>query len=308
MFKLLILPLVILLSACKPEETRVQPPEDTVQTQTTIFEPRGDNSQSMIIRENTTVNPDGSVTTTEVKRASEECVNESNSLISQYSTTGVKVRNLMGDEKESFEIWFNCDDTDRTMMLISMTTAIHESVHYLTDVLNAYPLINNSKAPMVDSDSLPPPHKVNYLFNKKETLVEIYLTEGDETASSSDHFNFLLNEMNAYAFDLKSVIEFIPYATGLKEGGNSFRDGTAAMMAFTAAYVNSLKNTSHWDKLVEMKPTIKVLWDQSEAVFNESCKYPFLGGTESEEDFKKVMRAQQDGINTLLGRRIKLDC
>jgi hypothetical protein len=263
------------------------------------------NAPSQIIRESVTIDENGKVTIEEVKRAPQSCINKSLAYIARYSPTGLGVYKKMKN-KEDFEIWFDCNDTDPTMMIVFMTTAIHESVHFLTDTLGAYPLIGGGQVPMFDDQKLPPPHKVNHLFPKDDSLVEIYLTDGEETASSSDHFSFLLNEMNAYAFDLKSVIEFIPFAPNMKNHENSFREGTAAMMAFTAAYLNSLKNTSHWSHIMKNKSIITTLWNQSEKVYNDSCKFKFLGG--SEKHFIKVLLAHQEGINMVLGRKVKLDC
>lgn len=246
------------------------------------------------------------VTTRELTRPPEECVRQSNNYIMKYSPTGQKVYNMM-ENKADFEIWYNCEDQE-TSKITYLSTAIHESVHSLTASLDRYPLLDGRKLTKFDDEGLPPPNKVRKLFPKDHDLVATYLNPGEESATSNELFSYLLDELNAYTFDLKAIMELLPVDPSLKDSGqgSSFKDGTAALMSFTAAHLNRLKDSKHWASIEKQKHIIATIWTQAENILNEACRYPFLGGTE--DQFIKILLEHQDGINKILGRKVRFNC
>ncbi len=176
-------------------------------------------------------------------------------------------------DKSFFLRWITCDDIQ-----LGLATAVHETVHMLTEEKDAYVLIDGSTIKRDHSWSkFYPPREIARRFNSASTYVETYLKPG--AASSAQDFVFLLDEMNAYTHDLNSVIKLQTVKKG--EGQVDHRDGLTALMAFLTAYFDTAKQSkpATWQGLQkpETKNVIKALWGQAESVLASSCGVPGIG-------------------------------
>src|SRR5258707_14088710 len=102
-------------------------------------------------------------------------------------------------DKPFFLGWISCDEKQ-----LGLATAVHESVHYITAELDAFPLVHGGQ--------LKRPHQVSAFFApqliagkfKANDFVTTYLRPG--SASSSTDFLYLLDELNAYTHDLSTAV------------------------------------------------------------------------------------------------------
>ena len=103
-------------------------------------------------------------------------------------------------DKKFFLGWISCDEALR-----GLPTAVHESVHYITAELDAFPLVHGGR--------LKRPHEVSAFFVpsliagkfKANDFVTTYLRRG--SASSATDFLYLLDELNAYTHDLNTAVD-----------------------------------------------------------------------------------------------------
>ncbi len=173
-------------------------------------------------------------------------------------------------DKSFFLNWISCDNVQ-----LGLTTAVHETVHMLTEEYNAYPLINGKRLARVpERRPLFPPRLAAGHFDPTSTYVETYMRPG--AATSAEEFGYLLNELNAYTHDLHAAVQL----RSLSEPGRSVhhRDGLAALMAFVAVYTEEARK-SHpetWRELQrpDLRRTVAVLWQQAEDVMGHSCRTP----------------------------------
>lgn len=169
-------------------------------------------------------------------------------------------------DKQFFTRWIACDD-----VLLGLPTAVHESVHHLTQDHDAFPLM--------DLSYIKRPHEISKFFApsviagkfQRDELVSTYLRPG--TSSSSTDFLYLLDELNAYTHDLDASVAL----DGLRPHNEQVdsRDGLAALMAFVAIYVETAEE-SHpetWRGLHEpsVAQTVSALWSQAEKIMASSC-------------------------------------
>src|SRR6201995_740470 len=100
--------------------------------------------------------------------------------------------------------WISCDEKQ-----FGLPTAVHESVHYITADLDAFPLVHGGQ--------LKRPHEVSAFFApsliagkfKASDFVTTYLKPG--SASSAGDFLYLLDELNAYTQDLNTAVRLSRY-------------------------------------------------------------------------------------------------
>jgi hypothetical protein len=210
---------------------------------------------------------------------------------------GYAIYDKLGD-KTNFTVWFRCEDRQ-----YDLTTAVHEGAHVVTADINAYPLINGRTVPIVgELKKLFRPGVLAPRFPAASAFVTNYLLPGQ--ASSADHFGFLLNELNAYSHDLNTAVKLRHLAP---KGYNVMhRDGLAALMAFTAAYVERarLENKDTWAILQSprVKQTVATLWTQAEDVMGSSCRVPRYA-EEAPEYLAPICAADiRHGLGRLLGR------
>jgi hypothetical protein len=192
--------------------------------------------------------------------------------LQRYSPHGYAIYQAMQDKK-MFLTWITCDDIQT-----ELSTAVHESVHILTEEKDAYPLL--------DGGSIPRPHEVSHFFppraianglNADDAYVQNYL--GPDGASSKSDFMYLLDELNAYTHDLETAIALVPLQR--HDLQIDHRDGLAALMSFVMRYVDMAQKTqpATWQGLHHAEPraTIKALWDQAEKTLASSCGLPAFG-------------------------------
>jgi hypothetical protein len=204
-------------------------------------------------------------------------------------------------DKSFFTNWIDCDQS----VVMGVTTAVHETVHMMTEELHAYPLIMGGRLPRISerrTRTFFPPKLTSHQFDAKSGFVETYLKPG--AASSAEEFDYLLNEFNAYTHDLHAAIQLQSVASRAQEVYH--RDGLAALMAFVAAYVERAR-TEHpetWRTLQEpqTRRTLAMLWEQAEQVMANSCRTQRIA-LEATGFLKHVCRADiRHGLGHLLGR------
>lgn len=201
-------------------------------------------------------------------------------------------------DKSVFTVWFKCENQQ-----LEFTTGIHEGTHILTREINAYPLINGQTVAMVgEIRQLFRPGLLAPRFNPASAYVENYLMPGQ--ASSADEFGYLLDELNAYSHDLNAAVKLRHLAR--KDYDVMHRDGLAALMAFTAAYVERARTQDKeaWAVLQspDVRRSVATLWGQAENVMGASCGVPRYG-TETPDYLKPVCSANiRHGLGHLLGR------
>ena len=179
-------------------------------------------------------------------------------------------------DKKFFLHWISC--TERQL---GLSTAVHESVHYLATENDAFPLIKGGQVKR--------PHEVSAFFApsviagkfKPNDFVTTYLRPG--AASSSTDFLYLLDELNAYTHDLNTAVALSRsrVAAEQEDGAVDHRDGLAALMAFVALYAERAEASepTTWRGLTapHVAKTISELWGSAETVMASSCGIPNFG-------------------------------
>jgi hypothetical protein len=176
-------------------------------------------------------------------------------------------------DKSQFFTWLTCDDVQT-----GLSTAVHESVHVLTEEQDAYPLI--------DGSSIRRPHEVSHFFapakiagkfDAHDPYVQNYLSPSG--ASSKDDFMYLLDELNAYSHDLNSAVKLVSLQRHDRDIDR--RDGLAAVMDFVMRYVDvaQKREPATWQGLLRPEPrrVVQTLWSQAETTLASSCGLPEFG-------------------------------
>lgn len=218
----------------------------------------------------------------------------------------VKLRTLAPDsyaiyahikDKKFFLNWITCDD-----LQLSLSTAVHESVHHLTSDRDAFPLI--------DGGELKRPHEVSEFFApsimvgkfKPDNMVSTYLRPGN--ASSASDFLYLLDELNAYSHDLNASMAL--KSLHPPDIRVDYRDGLAALMAFVAVYVETAAESqpATWSGLQkpETAKVVSALWGQAEAVLAASCGIPDFGTDDQRYIRQFCDKKPQSSLRNILGR------
>jgi len=201
-------------------------------------------------------------------------------------------------DKKFFMQWITCDDIQ-----MGLATAVHETVHLLTEERDAFPLVagGSIKRPHAVSRFYPP-REIARQFNRNSTYVQTYLMPN--AATSADDFLFLLDEFNAYAHDLNSIskLQSLPKGPGVV----SHRDGLTAMMAFMSSYVQNAKEKKPqtWEGLQqpEVKKVIGTLWNQAETTLKASCGIPGIGMDDRKYISHVCQASNTSALGELLGR------
>ncbi|PYE87045.1 hypothetical protein C7477_1162 [Phyllobacterium leguminum] len=200
--------------------------------------------------------------------------------LQKLSPDGYAVYRAMTD-KTQFMTWITCEDIQ-----LDLATAVHESVHTLTEEQDAYPLIGGGSIarPHATEQFMPPKEIAGQMAKKfKDPLfIDTYLKPG--SATSSDNFMFLLDELNAFSHDLNAATKLTSVHTGNSRPDH--RDGLAAMMAFVTAYAEDARknNPETWKGMNEPNTAkvINTLWKQAETVMAASCGIPDFGTNDRE--------------------------
>jgi hypothetical protein len=182
-----------------------------------------------------------SVASTCAFAAAQDCQPQAIRDLERRAPRGYAVYLAMRD-KTQFLVFLTCRDVQ-----LGLSTAVHESVHILTEDRDAYPLIAGGFLPRQHGVSqFCPPREIAGKF-KADSYVQTYLRRG--AASSADDLIYLLDELNAHSHDLATASQLI----GLKQRDEQVdhRAGLAALMAFFLAYVEVARErkASTWEGL-----------------------------------------------------------
>src|ERR1051325_5787588 len=205
-------------------------------------------------------------------------------------------------DKKFFLNWIACDEAQ-----LGLSTAVHESVHYITAETDAFPLINGAQ--------LKRPHEVSAFFApsliagkfRGTDFADTYLRPGK--ASSSTDFLYLLDELNAYTHDLNTAVSLSRSPVPVQENGDEVdhRDGLAALMAFVALYVDQAAQSdpATWNGLQQPRvaKVVSELWGSAEKVMASSCGIPQFG-TQDKGLIRQFCQARpQAALQKILGRQ-----
>jgi hypothetical protein len=221
--------------------------------------------------------------------------------LQRLSPRGYAIYEAMKDKKLFFS-WLSCDDVQ-----LGLSTAVHESVHNLTEERDAFPLI--------DGGDLRRPHEVSKFFAPSELIKDLttgfttrdifvhdYLRPG--SVSSAGDFLYLLDELNAFGHDLNTAVALISLRPTNRRVDH--RDGLAALMAFVLTYVDVARRSqpATWQGLQRPQPrrVIQTLWAQAETVMASSCGIPDFGS--KDKIYLRIVcdRSRGDALAQLLGR------
>lgn len=201
-------------------------------------------------------------------------------------------------DKKLFLTFLTCGDVQ-----LGLSTAVHESVHILTQEQDGFPLIAGGiiRRPH-EIERYFAPKEIAKRFDRGDMFVQTYLRPG--AASSADNFMFLLDELNAYSHDLNSAVKLVPLHRG--DGQVAHRDGLAALMSFVMGYVDAARqqNPATWQGLQrpEPKKLIQTLWTQAETALASSCGIPRFGS--KDRQYVGFICGQKNGaaLAEVLGR------
>lgn len=215
--------------------------------------------------------------------------------LQRLSPEGYAVYTAVPDKKH-FLFFLTCDNVQ-----LGLATAVHETVHMLTDIKDAYPLINGGAVKRVHGVSrFYPPREIARHFDSADAYVQTYLRRG--SASSADDFMYLLDELNAYSHDLNSATKLVALHKG---GGQAdHRAGLAALMSFLMSYVDGAREgkAQTWQGLQrpQVKQAVRTLWGQAETVLTNSMSVRGMGG----EKYVRFLcnPANGKGLRELLGK------
>jgi len=200
-------------------------------------------------------------------------------------------------DKKFFTGWITCGD-----LQLGLSTAVHESVHFITAEKDAFPLVGGGeiKRPH-EASKFFPPSAIAEKF-KASDFVSTYLRPG--SSSSATDFLYLLDELNAYSHDLNAAVDLNSLHPADEEVDH--RDGLAAAMAFVAVYVKTAAETepATWRGLQkpEVAKTISALWGRAETVMARSCGIPNFGTEDKTFIRRFCAENSQAALQKLLGR------
>jgi len=215
--------------------------------------------------------------------------------LQRLSPQGHAIYSGMTDKKQ-FLVFLTCDNVQ-----LGLATAVHESVHMLTEQKDAYPLIAGGSVKRVHEISrFYPPREIARKFDQGDIYVQTYLRRG--SASSADDVVYLLDELNAYSHDLNSATRLV----ALHRGGGQVdhRAGLAALMSFLMGYADTAQQqkAATWQGLQRppVKHLVQTLWTQAETVLVGSLSTKGIGG----EKYLRFLcnRSNGGGLGELLGR------
>lgn len=202
-----------------------------------------------------------------------DCQRQAVADLQQLSPQGYAIYGAMADKRQ-FLRFLTCDNVQ-----LGLATAVHESVHILTEQQDAYPLVVGGSIKRVHAVSrFYPPREIARKFDQRDIYVRTYLHRG--AASSADDFMYLLDELNAYSHDLNSSTKLTTLYKG--DGHVDHRAGPAALMSFVMAYsdIARRQHPTTWQGLQrpEVKNLMQVLWTQAESVLVKSLGIRGIGG------------------------------
>jgi hypothetical protein len=225
------------------------------------------------------------------------CQQRSMHELQQRAPDGYAIYTAIPDKK-FFLHWITCDN-----MQVDLATAVHESVHNITENRDAYPLIQGGEVKRPHEVSkFTAPAIIAKKFDGRSLMVSTYLRRGN--ASSADDFLYLLDELNAYSHDLHTAIALGDLKAANERVGE--RDGLAALMAFVAVYAATVEETqpATWAGLQkpEVASAVSALWTQAEQTMSDSCGIPNFGEEDQYFITKLCGEKPQSSLQKILGR------
>lgn len=210
--------------------------------------------------------------------------------LAKWTEAVMKAKN----QEKFFRVWLDCD-----AKVISIATAVHESHHMLSD--DSYLLANHLRVPRITDIKPRPDRLIRKYFPKDDMYAETYLKDGDKAASAHEYFEFLLDEMNAYAVDTVVSLQLQHQA----KYDYSYRDGLGALMMMTMAYVNSIDHAS-LAQLTRHRATMEALWSQAEANFSAACQVKDFA--HDDKLYRTFLSNPENhaGLEKVLGRKLNL--
>jgi hypothetical protein len=204
-------------------------------------------------------------------------------------------------DKKFFLGWLSCEEAQS-----GLPTAVHESVHYITAEIDAFPLVHGGQVKR--------PHEVSTFFApsliaakfRDSDFVTTYLRPG--SASSASDFLYLLDELNAYTHDLDTAVHLSRSRGQVADGDLQVdhRDGLAALMAFVALYVERAEQSepATWRGLREppVAKAVSELWGRAEQVMASSCGIPDFGTEDRSLIRQFCQRGPQASLQKILAR------
>lgn len=217
--------------------------------------------------------------------------------LQRLSPRGYVIYEAMKDKKQ-FLGWLSCDDVQ-----LGLSTAVHESVHNLTEERDAFPLVKGGEIRRPHEVSkFFAPSEIAKAFAARDIFVAGYLRPGGVTSSSD--FLYLLDELNAFSHDLNSAVALDSLRRNDRQIDH--RDGLAALMAFVMTYVDTAqkKQPATWQGLQRPEPrkVIQTLWTQAETTMASSCGIPEFGSKDRTYLRLVCERSNGDALAQLLGR------
>ena len=235
--------------APKPQEQQAQKEPDTIEV-----------SPDDGIHEE--IQGDNRYTAPKVRVHADKCRPEMDRLIaaSPLARWTEAVMRAKGQEK-FFRVWLDCEGK-----VISIATAVHESHHWLSE--GAYQMANHVRIGRVEGIQPRPDQVIGPgLFPEGDGYVETYLKEGKYAATAHEDFDYLLDELNAYSVDIIVSMQLRDHL----EADSSYRDGLAALMSMTMAYVNKV-DVATLGQLTRYRRSMEALWSQAENHLALACQ------------------------------------
>lgn len=220
----------------------------------------------------------------------DDCINVGLKILKKNYPRGIQILNRLSAEKrKETERIMHCDK-NRSTLIISLETVVHEAVHFLDSQLSigtgqAFYLTNDSlivlDLPEHILDAIGPKH-INQIYN---TISDVEQTGGaayGQTYLQGDignqDFFTLMDELNAYTNGLDAAIQLPKLSGGTSTASLT---GPLAMTAFILRYYEYFeKNDADYFQHVlmskELLPAVKILIDRALAKVKEGRSIPDL--------------------------------
>ena len=224
-----------------------------------------------------------------------DCQAHAIDVLKAASSNGYAVFRTVKD-KAFFRTWLDCGDAQ-----YGLPTAVHESVHMITEDGDAYPLVGGGtvRRPAEDA-ALFAPARIARHFGPS-LFVDTYLRP--KGATSAVDVRYLLDELNAYTHDLDTALALDDLRDPDVE--HHHRDGLAALMSFVALYIEAAENDpAAWAALKRpgTAAAASALWTQAERTMIASCRIPDLGDEDKDFLGKLCATRTQAALTRYLGR------
>lgn len=180
-----------------------------------------------------------------------------------------------------------------------VTTALHEGAHIAgaPENSNRYHLISGQLITRVPETSRLFKPKEIYPQVQKTDLSNTYLS-GRMPSSSTEYFDYLLDEFNSYAWDAKVSHQL---------GTQLEADGLLEFMQFVSTYIDHAKKErpESWEYL-KSEPTrskVAALWSQAHDIIGELCQTGKVFSDSAPAVTKTCRAAQSSSLELIVGAK-----